>query len=196
MMLIEPCCATRHLLQLRDAIGKSGTKQFEGYGDLSLTELLPALLTRYCETEMLIAAPAVPDQAAEIIGKWMKKQWARKDGNGKLDVVSHLTIVSDLTKRKSPIVSGWKKEKPFGGRLTLVNRKTAEYVILMPDFAITGFTNLRYGERFVATATADTEKVGELWKRFGGTFEADGSSGETAGTETDKGAALDHMADS
>lgn len=166
MMLIEPCCAEKHLLQLRNAIGKSGTRQFEGYGDLSLTELLPALLTRYCETEMLIAAPAIPDQAAEIIGRWMRKQWARMDGNGKLDVIRRLTIMADLSEEKSPIVSDWKKENPWSKRLTLVSRKTTEYVILMPDFAILGFPNLRYGERFVATATADMEKLGELWRTY------------------------------
>ena len=43
MKLIEPCCAERQMRQLRNAIGKNGTRQFEGYGDLSLTELLPAL---------------------------------------------------------------------------------------------------------------------------------------------------------
>lgn len=168
------------MMQLRDAIGKNGTKEFQGYGDLSLTELLPAILTRYSETEMMIVAPTVPDQAAEIIEKWMRKQWARKDGKGKLDVISHMTIVSDLRRKKSPVVWQWLKENPFGERLTLVNLQQEGTVILLPDFAITGPVNMRYGERFIATATSNPEAVKDLWNKF---QEPAMPDGDTAGHE-------------
>ena len=65
MKLIQPCCAERNLRELRDALKDGGRSDIEGFGDLALTELLPAILTRYYETDMLIAAPSVPDQAAE-----------------------------------------------------------------------------------------------------------------------------------
>lgn len=163
MKLIEPCCAKRHLMQLRDALKNGGTAEIEGYGDLSLTELLPALLTRYSETELLIVAPTFPDQATEIIQTWMHKQWARADGVGNLDVIRHLTLVGDMRKKKSPMAWRWAKENPFGERLTLVNCQQADTIILLPDFAITGPVNMRYGEHFVATATSEPERVAELW---------------------------------
>ena len=166
MKLIEPCCAPRHLREVRDAVGTSGTTLIEGYGDLSLTELMPALLTRYAETEMMIVAPALPDQAAEIIQTWMQKQWARSDGQGKINVIAHLTIVSELTKRKSPLAAGWLKENPFGERLTLFDVKQTETAILMPDFAIDGPVNMRYGNHFVATATGKKEDVNALWEKY------------------------------
>lgn len=177
MHLIEPCCSQKHLRELRDSIAKGGTKQFEGYGDLSLTELLPALLMRYSETEMMIVAPSLPDQAAEVIDRWMRKQWARMDGKGKLDVVRHLTIVAKLEKEKSDHIGRWLKDNPFGGRLTLVDREQEETAILLPDFAITGPVNMRYGNHFVATATTDPAKVAELWEKFTKTAATESTDG-------------------
>ena len=179
MRIIEPCCAVKHLMQLRDAIGKNGTARFECFGDMSLTELLPAILTRYSETELMIVAPQLPDQAAEVIGKWMTRQWARKDGAGKLDVVSRLTVIASLSRKKSPMASLWKRDCPFGDRLTLVdNGRVTDYVILLPDFAITGFRNLRYGEHFTATATTDAGQVRALWERFAATMPDAGTQEE------------------
>lgn len=164
--LIQPCCAQKQLRELRNILEKDGTAQMEGYGDLSLTELLPALLTRYSNAEMLIAAPSLPDQAAEIIATWMRKQWARMDGCGNVNVIARLTIVSDLSEEHSPMASDWLKDNPFGERLTLVNRPQTETVILMSDFAITGPVNMRYGYHFTATATTEQERIRNLWQHL------------------------------
>lgn len=166
MFLIEPCCTKKHLWAIRDAINGSGTALFEGYGDLSLTELLPALLTNYTETELLIAAPSLPNQAVDIIEKWMNKQFARMDGTGNIDVIGHLTIVTDFNKRKSPDASAWLKDNPFGERLTLVNRKQPETVILLPDVAIVGPVNMQYASHFVAAITASKAVIGDIWKSW------------------------------
>lgn len=167
MYLIEGCCSQKHLSQMRHAIKNGDTVQFECYGDVSLTELLPAMLTRYSETDMVIVAPTLPDQAADIISKWMSKQWSRIDGSGKMDVISHLTIITDLDKRESPTASIWKNEKnPFPGRLTLIDRQQTDTVLLLPDFAITGPVNMRYNKRFVATATTMPETVAALWEQY------------------------------
>lgn len=166
MHIIEPCCVQRQLLSLRNAIGKNGTREFEGYGDLSLTELLPALLTRYGETEMMIVAPSLPDQAAEVIDKCMRRQRSRIDGKGKLDVISRLTVVASMGRRRCPVAASWRRDNPFAGRLKLVSRQVAETAILLPDFAITGPVNMRYGSRFTATATADPEHVRALWEKY------------------------------
>lgn len=167
MHIIEPCCAQKQLHSLRNAIGKNGSAEFKGYGDLSITELLPAVLARYDNVKMLITAPSVPDQAAEIIAKWMRVQWARMDGRGKVFSIRHLTIVADLSRRKSPVASGWLKDNPFGDRLTLVDREQEDTVILLPDFAVTGPVNMRYGHEFTATATTKAEDVADLWKKYG-----------------------------
>lgn len=166
MYLIEPCCAQSHLRNVRNAIKKGGTTQFEGYGDLSLTELLGPMLTRYSETEMMIVAPSLPDQAAEVIDKWMRRQWSMRDGNGKLDVISHLTIVAKLEKESSHYIAAWLKDKPFGDRLTLIEIEQDDTAILFPDFAITGPVNMRYGYHFEAMATTEPEKVAALWEKY------------------------------
>lgn len=166
MRTIEPCCAVKQVMQMRDTLGSNGKTQFQGFGDLSLTELLPALLTRYSETEMLIAAPAIPDQAAEIIDRWMKKQWARMDGKGKLDCISRLTIIADLSPEQSPMASEWLKENPFGDRLTLVDKAQDDTALLLPDIAITGPLNLRYGQNFTCDVTTIQEEVDALWKQY------------------------------
>lgn len=177
MYLIEPCCAKKHLRELRDSIAKGGTKQFKGFGDLSLTELLPALLTRYVEVDMTIVAPTLPDQAAEIIGTWMRRQRARMDGKGNMDYIAHLTIITDLENDKSPMASLWLQQNPFGERLQLINRKQEDTVILLPDIALYGPINLRYGYEFIAAVTTEPDRVAALWEQFA-SLSGDGSLAE------------------
>lgn len=175
MITIEPCCCQKQLCTLRDTIASGGTKDIRGFGDMSITELLPALLTRYAETRLLIMAPSLPDQAAEAVSKWMKRQWARADGNGKMDVVSSLTIIADFGEEVSPMASLWLKDNPFPGRLTLVERKQEDTVILLPDIAVIGPVNLRYGHDFTAVVTTEKQRVKGLWENLGPKDEPGGS---------------------
>jgi hypothetical protein len=181
MFLIQPCCALKHIGILRDTIGKNGAMTFEGRGDLSLTELLPAMLMRYAETNMVITAPTMPDQAADIIGHWMKKQWAKMSGRGKLNVIGHLTIITSTDERKSPIMAAWKKDNPFGERLTIIDRKQDETVLLLPDFAIAGPVNMRYNAPFKAKATTVKEEIDALWGKYGLAGEPQGATGKAEG---------------
>jgi hypothetical protein len=164
--LIEPCCAGRHMLSVRDAIGTKGTMEIEGYDDLSLTELLPAILTRYAETELMIVAPTLPDQATEVIATWMRRTIARMDGNGRLNYIRRLTIVSDLSEAASPDASAWLNENPYGERLVLHDMRQDATAILLPDFAIEGPVNMRYGKHFIATAYGKREDVDGLWTKY------------------------------
>lgn len=166
MYLIEPCCASKHFMLLRDAIGSHGKATFEGYGDLSLTELLPAILTRYAETRMMIIAPSIPNQATDIICEWLRKTWARMDGKGRLNVLSKLTIVADLREEVSPTASLWLKRNPLPDRLTLVNKAQDDTALLLPDMAIVGPMNMRYGKHFVCEVTTRQEEVCKLWEKY------------------------------
>lgn len=151
---------------LRDSIGNNGKAQFQAYGDLSLTEFLPALLTRYSETTMMIVAPSIPNQAYDIISEWLRRTWARMDGKGRLNVIAKLTIVADLSEEASPKASSWLTENPFGNRLVVVNRKQSDTAILMPDIAITGPLNFRYGNPFVCDVTTIPDEVKALWEEY------------------------------
>lgn len=147
---------------LRDAIKNKAKTQFKGFGDLSLTELLPALLTRYSETTMMIVAPSIPDQAADIIYTWLSRTWARMDGNGRLNVLSKLTIIADLSEEASPTVNMWLTNNPFPDRLVLVNKAQDDTALLLPDIAITGPLNMRYDKEFVCDVTTIPEEVSDL----------------------------------
>ena len=166
MFLIEPCCAPKHFMLLRDAIGNHGKATFEGYGDLSLTEILPAILTRYSETTIMVIAPAVPNQASDIIHEWLRKAWARMDGKGRINVLSKLIVITDLSEEVSPTLSSWLKNNPFPDRLTLLNKTPNETVLLLPDMAIIGPLNMRYGKHFVCEVTTIQEVVDEYWKNY------------------------------
>ena len=166
MHIIEPCCSHRQMADLRKALRGGGRDQIRGYGDMSLTEMLPALLTGYNETEMMIVAPAIPDQAADIITTWMRWQWAKIDGSGKFHLLTRLTIIADLSEEKSPVASEWLKDNPWGDRLVLVDKTQDDTALLLPDIAITGPLNLRYGSNFVCDVTTIGEEVGELWKQY------------------------------
>ena len=151
---------------LRKALKQGGRDQIRGYGDMSLTELLPALLTSYNETELMIVAPVIPDQAAEIIRTWVKWQWVKVDGSGKIYALTHLTIIADLSPEQSPMASEWLKENPFSDRLTLVDKAQDDTALLLPDIAITGPLNLRYGQNFTCDVTTVQEEVDALWKQY------------------------------
>lgn len=162
MHLIEPCCAPRHLLALRSKLGEKGTALWHGYGDLSLAELLPRMLTRYSNTEMIFLSPVLPDAAASVIRRLMKKQDLTADGKGKINVINHLTLITDLREQKSPIAYKWTKGNPFGERLTLKNVQQNDTAILLPDIAFVGNINFAYGGHFTALATKNAKIIADL----------------------------------
>ena len=114
----------------------------------------------------MIVAPTMPDQATEVITRWMRQQWPHANGVDKLNVVRQLTIIADLSPAKSPVMSDWLKDNPFAGRLVLVDRPQDDTAILLPDIAITGPLNLRYGQNFVCTVTTVPEEVRKLWEQY------------------------------
>lgn len=162
MYLIEPCCSQKHLRQLRKGLGEDGTAFFHGYGDLSLVELLQPLLTSYSETDLMLVTPYLPDLVAETLLKWMKKLWTKMDGTGKVNVIAHLTLITDLSEKRSPLASTWLKENPFGDRLTLKNVQQNDTALLLPDLALYGAINLQYGHHFTAMATKNAGTIAAL----------------------------------
>ena len=165
MHLIEPCCTPKHLLALRHILGENGTTLWHGYGDLSLAELLPALLTRYVEVELMMVAPSLPDAATETIDKMMRREWMRMDGKGMVLNIGHLTLIADL--KRSPMASQWMKDNPFGERLTLKDVQQNDTAILLPDIALWGPINLTYGGHFTAMATKNARTIATLRDKFG-----------------------------
>ena len=166
MQLIEPCCAPKHLLTLRENLGENGTAFFHGYGDLSLAEILPALLIRYCETEMTIVAPSLPDPTADVILAAMRQTRAKMTGKGNLNVIAHLTIVADLSERRSPMASEWVSKNPYPGRMVLKNVQQNDTAILLPDIALWGPMNLTYGGHFTAMATKNARTIEALRSEY------------------------------
>ena len=166
MQLIEPCCAPKHLLTLRENLGESGTAFFHGYGDLSLAEILPALLIRYCETEMTIVAPSLPGTTADAILAAMRQTRAKMTGKGNLNVVAHLTLVADLSERRSPMAAEWVRENPYPERMILKNVQQNDTAILLPDIALWGPMNLNYGGNFTAMATKNARTIETLRSQY------------------------------
>lgn len=144
------------------AIDCGSSAMFQGCGDLSMAELLPAVVTHYSGSDVMLVAPSVPDMVAEVINTWMVRQWARIDGSGNLNVIAHLTIVADLSERRSPMASEWVSKNPFGERMTLKNVQQNDTAILLPDIALWGPMNLNYGGHFTALATKNARTMETL----------------------------------
>lgn len=145
-----------------ETIDDGGAAMFHGCGDLSMAELLPAVVTHYSGSDVMLAVPSVPDMVAEVINTWMARQWARMDGKGKMDVIAHLTIVADLSERRSPMASEWVKENPYPERMILKNVQQNDTAILLPDIALVGPMNLTYGGHFTAMATKNARTIETL----------------------------------
>ena len=162
MFLIEPCCTQKNIPALRQKLGNDGTTFFHGYGDLSLAELLPVLLTRYSEVDLMVVAPALPNAAAKVLKSMMGKEYPTADGKGVVNAVAKLTLVTDLRKSKSPAASAWLDENPFPGRLTLLDVQQNDTAVLLPDIALYGGINLTYGGHFSGIATKRVRTIQEL----------------------------------
>ena len=167
MYLIEPCCTQKHWPALRKALGDGGSAFFHGHGDLSLAELLPVIMIRYCEVDMMLVAPSLPDDAAATLQRWMRVRLPRMDGSGNVDAVARLTLVTDLREKRSPEASGWLKSNPFGERLVLRNVQQNDTALILPDVAIVGPVNLTYGGHFTAVATSRAQDIAELRAQYG-----------------------------
>lgn len=166
MFVVEPCCTQKHWPSLRDKIGVDGTTMFHGYGDLALAELMPVMLTRYANVDMMIVCPALPDGAAELLMQWLHKKRTRIDGHGTIDTIAHLSLITDLRKKKSPIASGWQKENPFAGRLILHNIQQNDTCILLPDLAVYGNVNLIHNGHFTAIASTNQRFIKNLRETY------------------------------
>ena len=166
MFLIQPCCTPKHLLQLRGKMGEGGTTFLHGYGDMSIAELLPHLLTRYDGVELMIVAPSLPAAAAEAIAEAMDRRNVTRDGKGMIYTVGRLTLVTDLRKKKSPQASAWLTENPWGDRLKVVNTQQNDTAVLLPDIAIFGNVNLSYGGHFTCVATRKKSLIEDLRRNY------------------------------
>ena len=62
-------------------------------------------------------------------------------------------------------------ENPYGERLVLHDMRQDATAILLPDFAIEGPVNMRYGKHFTATAYGKREDVNGLWTKYRGMME-------------------------
>ena len=102
-----------------------------------------------------------PDQAAKVLYFWLRKKWVTIQGR-LIDVISRMTIISDLSEDKSPMASEWVKRNPFPDRLTLKNVRQGDTAIIFPDLALYGPINMVYGHRFTATATKNQKAIEEL----------------------------------
>lgn len=161
MFLIEPCCTQLHWPSLRDKLKDNGTRMFHGYGDLSLEELLPVILLIYAETDILLVSPTLPDRAAETLLYWMHHEMPRMDGS-LFHVVNTITIITNLSEKKSPLASTWLTKNPFPGRLALHNVHQNDTALILPDLAIYGAFNLVHNGHFTAIATKNARMIESL----------------------------------
>lgn len=116
----------------------------------------------------MLVAPALPDMAAEAVVKAMRRQFARMDGCGNVNAIAHLTLITDLSEKRSPQASTWLKDNPFGDRLTLHNVQQNDTAILLPDLALHGSINLTYGHHFTAMATKNARTIATLRSMYEG----------------------------
>lgn len=166
MLLIEPCCTPKHLLALRGKLGDDGTAFFHGYGDLSLAELLPHMLSRYVGVEMMLVAPSLPTAASGVLYRMMQKQRLTAAGKGRLDVISRLTLITNIKKTTSQEVSSWLQDNTFSGRLEVRDVQQNDTAVILPDIAFFGNINMSYGGHFTAVATRNQRLMAELRRNY------------------------------
>lgn len=162
MQIIEPCCTQKHWPEIRNKIGKDGTTFFHGYGDLSITELFPVLMTPYSNTELLIVCPALPNATAEVITHWMEKDFSGVASRERVPAIASCTIITNCNAKKSPAAAKWLKENPWPERMKLHNIQQNDTAVMLPDLAIYGNINLVHSGHFTALASTNAKVIKNL----------------------------------
>ena len=115
---------------------------------------------------MTIVCPTLPNAAAEVLKKWMDKTWAGVSGEGEVDVIRRLTVMTSTNAKKSPTAEKWNKSNPWPGRLELLNIQQNDTAILLPDLVIYGGINLAHSGHFTALASTDKKVVSRLMEVY------------------------------
>ncbi len=176
MITIEPCCANKHWKQVLKELEMKKTVLVNGYGDMTLTELLPEVLQRYSEADVLMALPTVPEQMRTLVGRMLRRTWALAQG-GNVDVVRRLRLITDARASKSPGLVEWAQGQE---RLRLANAQHNDTLIIVHNgnpqgecaLAIMGPVNMVPCGQWTAMVTRDPVLLAELRAEMVVRFEA------------------------
>ena len=175
IITIEPCCANKHWKKVLAELELKKTVLIEGYGDMTLNELLPVALGRCQEAEVIITAPLMPEELCRTIGTLLYHTWALPDG-GNINKIAHMRVITDARASKSPAVMEWAKR--YGGQVELASCQQNDTMVLVTDsnsaddMAIVGPVNVQPCGQWTTMVTRDPVLMAELCAEQLARFEA------------------------
>lgn len=153
---IQPCCTQKHIPAVRRQLEKQTTVAFEGYGDLTLADLLPVLGDTCIGHDLTIVAPNIPRYLRSAILHSMTSTVVRQGKNTPRH--PHLTIVTDTSEERSPDLRHLAESMP--DRITLCHAVQSDTMLLLPDEL--WFGNIGRGARFVGVVTRDPNLIATI----------------------------------
>lgn len=154
-----------------------------GYGDMTLCELLPVMLERYAECEVMVAVPTLPPQLREVLDRWTRQTWG--DGSR---AVARIWVITDARESKSPGAAEWSRDAGVAmascqqNDTTVVVRGRGSRVESQgsrgegrefgEDVMVMGAVNVRPSGMFTAVVTKDEKMIAEAWAYYNKVFEA------------------------
>jgi len=176
MVTIEPCCAHKHWKKVLKELELNGTVLMRGYGDMTLSELLPEVLAGYTEADVLMALPTAPEAARVLLRSMLHRTWGMQEG-GNVNNVARLRLLTDARASRSPGLVEWAQRQE---RLELASAQQNDTIILVEDgrqqgadrLAIMGPVNVVPCGMWTAAATTGPIMVASLWTSLSATFDA------------------------
>lgn len=197
MRTIEPCCTQKHWPQVLEDLKRRPTVMMNGYGDMTLCELLPVMLERYAECEVMVVVPTLPPQLREVLDRWARQTWG--DGSR---AVAQMWVITDARESKSPGAAEWSR----GAGVAMASCQQNDTAVVVrgrgsrgesqgsrgesresrgesresrvesqefgEDVMVTGAVNVRPSGMFTAVVTRDEKMIAETWAYYNKVFEA------------------------
>lgn len=169
MITIEPCCAaTKHwpkVLATLDELGEESVVGIRGYGDMTLMELLPAMVSSYSEADVLVAVPTLPSCLREKLDALLHLSWGNDSGS--VPAVARLRVITDARESRSPAAAEWIQDA--GSRVSLASCQMNDTVVIIRGSGgggvmVFGAVNARPATEWVAMATKDKRLIEDFWQ--------------------------------
>lgn len=170
MKLIEPCCSQRHVPELLSLLEDSDPLFFQGFGDLSLSDLLSPLLSGISLSDVLLMCPTLPSPIHPFLRSWYLKRWSTGDSSDGTPPIASLTIVTDCRSSRSGDIRAWRDSLIQDG-LPCQSVALSHYVqndtcLIVNDLLIYGNMNIVPRNPFSAIVTRSPHLVSEYRARI------------------------------
>ena len=179
MLTIEPCCTQKHWPKILHNLKDTSYVYFEGYGDMTLNELLPVVFDGFSDADVMLAVPVMPERLISTLRELTKRSWANPSGRGSVPLIKRFRIITDARSTKSPGVLDFCRElRSQCAGSGVASLQQNDTIIIVRDaystIMIFGSVNSRPSCQWTAFVTNDQGHIADVWSVLEARYKAFG----------------------